>query len=369
MHKYRGERGIRNYRREAKELGLIVAVMAVVCAIMVALAIASFFYVRAFENNAIPVVLPVMAMEELSVPESGGILSHSEVRGLAYLPPLIPMYWGAGIFFDPATNKIILTYGVAVTEIRHNYFKYIYEITLEGVNLPVRRFPVLPPEIMPVLITQQEDSITIRTRKGVFVRYGQADNYIQIVDPRETYHTIVIIDPGHGGIDTGAPSALGRHAPNESEVNLAITLKLLEIFNEPGILLIPTRTTDIFINNSYRYRFANALGDYFISIHCNADAVSRLSQGTLTLYGQALGSHELAYSLQNALISALGSRDRGIHYAPGFRILGGSQIPVALLELLFISNPQEAARLADPAVQMLVAETLAEAIAALPPVR
>jgi N-acetylmuramoyl-L-alanine amidase len=180
-------------------------------------------------------------------------------------------------------------------------------------------------------------------------------------------YTIVIIDAGHGGRDTGAPSVHGRNAPSESEIVLAITHKLLEIFDTPGILLIPTRTQDVFLSTAQRTRIANNIGDYFISIHNNADARSRLSRGMLTLYGTTEGSHQLAQAFQDALVYTLAAQDRGIQYAPQFHILREAEIPVILLELLFLSNPQDATFLATPEAQMKIAQTLADVISTLPP--
>ena len=363
MPKYRGARGKRDYKMEARDLGRFAVGMAAVCVVAVALAVGMFFFTRDMGDYAVPVLAVVEDREILPVFSA---VSHEWVD----LPPLIPMYWGAGVFFDPVTYKIILPYDVRIAGVWHNYLRYIYEITLEGIYLPTRRIPLFALDALPFRIIQGGDNMHIRTRSGALVRYGRnaSYGYIQIIDPREKYHTIVIIDPGHGGSDPGALSANGRNAPSESEIVLDITLKLLEIFDEPGILLLPTRTSDVFLDNAYRYLLANELGDYFISIHCNAD-VSRFSQGTLTLYGCAPGSYELAYAFQNSLIDALGSQDRGVHHAPQFRILNSSQIPVALLELMFISNPQEATRLADPYVQMLIAQTLADTISTLPPAR
>jgi N-acetylmuramoyl-L-alanine amidase len=189
--------------------------------------------------------------------------------------------------------------------------------------------------------------------------------YIELVDPRETYHTIVVVDAGHGGHQPGASSyhrRTDRNAPSEAQINLAIVQNLLEIFDEPGILLIPTRTENQFLSTAERTAIANDIGDYFISVHCNADRYSNRPNGTLTLYGIADGSEELARVFQDALISALGSRDRGIHYSPQFHILRESEIPVILLELLFLSNADDATRLAQPQTQMLIAQTIADTI-------
>jgi N-acetylmuramoyl-L-alanine amidase len=186
---------------------------------------------------------------------------------------------------------------------------------------------------------------------------------MKIVDPREFYGTIVVLDAGHGGDDSGAVNKVLK----ESEIVLAVSNKVLEIFDHPEILIVPTRTSDFFVAKALRTYFANSIGDYFISIHCNSDGISRSSGGTLTLFGKAGGSEELAETFQTRLVAALGSQDRGITYAPQFHILRESNIPVIIIELLFLSNPQDAVLLTDPETQLLIAQTIADEIVKLPP--
>ncbi|MCL2375717.1 MAG: N-acetylmuramoyl-L-alanine amidase [Firmicutes bacterium] len=280
-------------------------------------------------------------------------------------PPLISLCWNSGILYDPITNKITLPNGVSVLSAEHNPAYYIHEITLDGANLPRLNRLFMVYSTLVINIEQDGDTLNIRTRHGAAMHLCPEGRYLQLVNLRDIYHTIVIIDPGHGGIDTGARNVLGRNAPNESAIVLAISQKVLDIFDEPGILLIPTRTTDIQVDNWARYRLANRVADYFISIHANACDRSRNSQGTLTLYGSAPGSAALAYALQSALVDTLGSQNRGTELSTDFRILNGANIPVALLELLFMSNPAEAERLGDPATQMLIAQTIADVISRL----
>lgn len=277
--------------------------------------------------------------------------------------PIIALCYESGIFYDPSNDTITLPEGVSIISTTHNAAFYIHEIVLDGVYLPRdnRLFMVYSPLV--INIEQYGNTLNIRTRHGTIVNDG--DGYMQLVNLRDIYHTIVIIDPGHGGLDSGAPNVRGRSYPAESEIVLAISQKLLEIFDEPGILLIPTRTENVAVDNGDRYRLANRVADYFVSIHANACDRSRYSRGTLTLYGAAEGSAELAYSFQTALAHALGSNDRGIGTDLGLRILRNSNVPVALLELLFLSNPEEAARLANPATQTLIAETLADVLRGL----
>lgn len=268
-----------------------------------------------------------------------------------------------GIHFYPSYNKIYIPYTITIQDIAHNPAFYIHDITLADAYLPRENTLFLLYSNLIINIAQQDNTLSIRTRYPAKVTHN--GGYLQVTNLRDIYHTIILIDPGHGGLDTGAPNALGRHYPSESAIVLDISNLLLEIFDHPGILLVPTRTTDEFVDNTQRYRLANRLADYFISIHGNACAVSRQTAGTLTLYGQAPGSHDLAYALQEAIAYALQSRNRGIQYAPEFRILYGSNVPVVMLELLFMSNPNEVTRLMDQATQLKIATAIAEVIKTL----
>jgi len=307
-------------------------------------------------NETAPVffVLEEPAITQLITPEV-------QIPELTRAAPLFPLSWSCGIFFDPITHKIHLPAHISMEYTSHNQAYYLHETTLNGASLPRRNrlYTLYSPLI--INIEQNGDILNIRTRHGAIVR--QNGSSIEIINLRDIYNKIVIIDPGHGGIDIGAPNVLGN-SPHEADIVLAISQKVLDMFeHDPDILVIPTRTSNIFTYNANRYRLANRLAaDYFISIHTNACDQSQNSNGTLTLYGQAPGSTELAYALQNSLVNALESRDRGTALSHDFRILNGSNVPVALLELLFISNPTEARRLADPATQQIIAETVAAVI-------
>src|SRR5262249_22696253 len=78
----------------------------------------------------------------------------------------------------------------------------------------------------------------------------------------------VVIDPGHGGHDTGTVGAGGTE---EKDVALAISKKLRTVLTEQGLEVVLTRETDRFVRLEERARLANvARGDLFISVHCNS---------------------------------------------------------------------------------------------------
>jgi len=356
---------------QEKNLFKTTILLAIICTLFIFLAAGLNIYARYLRHTqTIPVAVQATNPDFYGFNTNGQIFLYEPLNTIQSqtsphpTPPIISLCWNSGILYDPITNKITLPYGVSVLSAEHNPAYYIHKITLDGAYLPqLNRFRLfIAYSTLVINIEQGGDTLNIRTRHGAAVNYCPEGGYIQLVNLRDIYHTIIIIDPGHGGIDTGARNVLGRDAPSESDIVLAISQKLLEIFDEPGVLLIPTRTMNIHVDNGVRYRLANRVADYFISIHANACDRSRNSQGTLTLYGSAPGSAELAYAFQTALVDVLESHDRGTQHSTDFRILNGSNVPVALLELLFMSNPAEAERLGNPGTQMLIAQTLADVI-------
>lgn len=100
---------------------------------------------------------------------------------------------------------------------------------------------------------------------------------------------------------------------------------------------------------------------HLVSIHCNA-AESESARGTETCYRILNGP--FAQRIQTAVVSALGLRDRGIVARDELAVLKGG-MPSALIELGFLSNPADRARLLDPTAPLLVAHRLADALCSL----
>lgn len=87
----------------------------------------------------------------------------------------------------------------------------------------------------------------------------------------------IIVDPGHGGSDTGAHGEYeGTLGSKEKDIVLAISMKLVDILKKemPDVNIVPTRTTDIFMNVREKAKFANDHnGDLFVCIHADAVAL------------------------------------------------------------------------------------------------
>lgn len=180
----------------------------------------------------------------------------------------------------------------------------------------------------------------------------------------------ILIDPGHGGPDTGA---IGPNRTYEKNNNLAIALALNDILKQTGAKVILTRATDISPATNYsetedlqaRVNIANlSKADLFISIHNDASLKPQI-QGTSIYYSEdnpkKLESLHLANSVRSAAIDTLGTTNRGLKEA-GFYILRNTTMPAILLETAFISNPYEEARLQNPTFRNNVAATILQGI-------
>ncbi len=210
----------------------------------------------------------------------------------------------------------------------------------------------------------------------------------------------IVIDPGHGGEETGAQGPAGAL---EKDIALQIARRLKALLvNNLGLQVFMTRERDEFLDLDARTAIANNYkADLFLSIHANAsrtrsaagtevyflsyqasDEESRrvaqsegglpqLDSGTsdlaLILWDMAQaehleGSSALASRIQEELALARSAPGRGVKQAP-FRVLVGAAMPAVLVEVAFISNPEEEKLLVSDAFQNKVAAALLRGIA------
>lgn len=167
---------------------------------------------------------------------------------------------------------------------------------------------------------------------------------------------IVIIDPGHGGIDGGATSCTGIL---ESEINLSIGLRLNDLMHLIGYETQMIRTTDTSVYTEgntiaqqkisdlkERVRVVNeTTNGVLISIHQNTFSDGRYS-GAQVFYSDMPESRKLAESLQSAVIRTLNpSSNRKPKKADGIYLLERVERTAVLVECGFLSNPEEEAKL------------------------
>lgn len=176
---------------------------------------------------------------------------------------------------------------------------------------------------------------------------------------------LIVIDPGHGGPDSGAVGPTGL---KEKDVNLAIALRLAELLRSSGARVKLLRTADTSVGpagagkrEELEARLAASEhldADFFLSIHNNAigGGDPARAYGTETYYYTPM-SILPARILQDHLCAALGTKNRFISWRP-FYVLRQTDVPRVLVECAYVSNPAEERRLADPAFQERAAQAL-----------
>jgi len=168
----------------------------------------------------------------------------------------------------------------------------------------------------------------------------------------------ICIDPGHGGNDSGAVGPTGL---KESNVALGICQDLVPALEGLGLGVRLTRDSDVFIALGTRCTIANDWhADYFVSVHLNSDGQS--ATGIETLYKTEKGK-ALATPIQAAMIGATGDRNRGLVCRNDLYVLNGTNMPAALAETGFISNPSFEAKFKTNEYRLLIANAIAYGIA------
>jgi len=180
--------------------------------------------------------------------------------------------------------------------------------------------------------------------------------------PTWSYRYTVVIDPGHGGKD---PGAIGIGGLEEKSITLDIAkMVYLKSLSYPELRVILTRRDDTYTYPTDRVLTANRLGaDLYVSIHANAHS-SPSASGIETLVHESKGRdtpcYHLAELLQRELVAATGAEDRGIKWAPLF--IRRAQMPAALVEVGFVTNPREARLLQTISYQSIIAEAILDGI-------
>lgn len=170
----------------------------------------------------------------------------------------------------------------------------------------------------------------------------------------------ILLDAGHGGDDPGAVYS----GIKEEDITLAVTLALGGRLRTAGFNVLFTRDKDMNLSPSQRLAMIRQYKpDAFISIHCNASTNSQ-AHGIETIYRDDF-DYPLAKEIHMSLIATTEARDRGIkndekELKRKLTVLGNLQTPACLVEIGFISNPEDMKMLIKE--QGLIIEALLDGI-------
>ena len=239
-------------------------------------------------------------------------------------------------------------------------------------NVPLVREPKKPDEdsLLSLAIEEKGDLTRVvlefNSVYEVTVTEDEEFYYFSLVRPHEKYDHIVVIDPGHGGIDTGT-SGGGFH---ESHINLAVVKYLKELLDEQeNWKVYYTRLNNTLPDLSTRVEFANALhADMLISVHCNHNPVSAVN-GVEVLYSKVQGAEDvfnsraLAEICSSYVTEATGLKERPlVDRSTNLHIIKYCTMPMALIEFGYMSNKKDLSVITTEEGQRACAEAIYRSI-------
>jgi N-acetylmuramoyl-L-alanine amidase len=300
---------------------------------------------------------------------------------MAFTPPIPAVVPTSGSKLDSKTVNVPVPVASSPQSAAPSAAAAIVPPAVSSAPLPSRDIPAatLPPPAVPLANSNGAYSIARQLGLGV---------------------SRIVIDPGHGGHDPGVNGS----GINEADLVLDVSLKLKKLLEKnPGIEVVMTRETDVFIPLEQRTAIANREGaDLFLSIHANAsrnlkargvetyflnfaanpdaEAVAARENSTsgqtmhrlhdivraIALNNKIDESRDFAATVQKSMVKGLSIRnrelqDRGVKQAP-FVVLIGAGMPSVLAEISFVTNKQEGALLKTAAYRQQIAEALFDAV-------
>lgn len=181
----------------------------------------------------------------------------------------------------------------------------------------------------------------------------------------------VVLDPGHGGND---PGKVGANSVKEKDVNLQIAMKTKKLLENEGVRVIMTRDKDQDLagdsdhnrkvqDMKARVKLINdAMPALTVSIHQNSYQDPSVKGAQVFYYSHSKEAERAAEILKQALLTVEESGTREKKAADSYYLLKKTEVPVVIVECGFLSNPEEAKRLADSAYQKELAKAVAKGI-------
>lgn len=183
---------------------------------------------------------------------------------------------------------------------------------------------------------------------------------------------VIVIDSGHGGIDSGKVSVLGDY---EKDVNLAIACKLKKILEKSGYSVVMTRDSDegLYSEESSNKKaedmrkrceiIDNSNARLAVSIHQNSYHEEGVKGAQVFYYEMSEDGEKLANFIQNRLIEKLDKTNtRKAKSNESYYLLRKTATPTVIVECGFLSNYEEASKLIEESYQKKIAKAVFEGI-------
>ncbi len=308
----------------------------------------------------------------------------------------------SNLFFIPPKVKLKGVDRVKIAQNRKNLVRVVFES-----KSPFKiDFKIAGDKLVLTLNSNHKNSSSKSVKKSAHrIEKKKSKDSFSIKKVNSYYkNKIVVIDPGHGGKDSGA---IGYQHKEEKKAVLEIAKKAAKELKRRGFKVYLTRDRDVFIPLRERTKIANKkMADIFISIHANAapgkssylsmkgvetyflsPARSSRAKNVAALENQSdmvemdyfskeiflnfynreriIASNKLAIDVQAGILKNLRRRykvvDGGVREGP-FWVLVGAQMPSILIEVGYITNPTDAKRLFNPFFQNILAKGIADGV-------
>lgn len=289
-------------------------------------------------------------------------------------------YIDSPIVIDKEKYEIVIPKpeGVIAEHITHTdyYYENKFSIKLKGdhtnffKNKNVTYNSSVISNVLVFLNNNGETEIKFTTKKlqGYKFVWDNDNIYVHIGNPRDIYKNIVVLDPGHGGPANGAK----YFGTNEKDLNFKMLYTIGEKYfnSDPSKLKVYyTRQTDVDITLADRAAFASKVGaDIFVSLHMNASTAAS-ANGTEVYYSESnnkankagLTSKAMATVFVNNLVDVMGTKNRGV-VAARYTVVHNNTVPAVLIELGFLSNKNDYAKISDSQYQEKAVQTIYKSI-------
>jgi len=190
--------------------------------------------------------------------------------------------------------------------------------------------------------------------------WTEEDFYVEEDDEDASEVPLIVIDPGHGGMDEGC----SREGEEEKAYNLELALMLKSSLEEEGFRVLLTRTEDTEVSLTERVQCSVlAKADLFISIHQNASEYPE-AEGIETWYctDSSGDNKRLASLVQKYVIQNTETKNRGIQETGDLYVIRECGIPACLVETGFLSNDNDFEKLKSEEYRKKIVKGLTEAV-------
>ncbi|KRN30410.1 N-acetylmuramoyl-L-alanine amidase [Liquorilactobacillus mali] len=259
--------------------------------------------------------------------------------------------------YENRSNLILLAIVVVLALILSaKTFEYLQQVTIVTPKTALRSGPGI--EYSSKSTLKKEQRVTIIRRKYHWIYIKDASNklgWIADWNVAKKYRNkissvsdaTIVIDPGHGGADSGALSTTGKM---EKTYTLKVARKVIAKLRAKGAKVYMTRDSNKYVGLAARAELSNKVhADAFISFHFDSSPVANDASGVTTYYYHQKLSYRLAKTI-NSEFNTLSLDNRGIDVG-NFQVIRDNEFPAILLEMGYINSDRDFAQIKSNSYQ------------------